>query len=214
MEKQKSLPFNFSAPRLQLKPDKSQARMAWQSQGKIIADHKEHMVKKVREADNKTSLYSSWMASTDAQRQLEMLLADLGKGTSWLNMYKMTAKVVIPTLRTLKNVRHCRDAQIPIMASHRNAIAANEYGRLLLAERNLLPDLTTPLRAETAKDEKKDLKQMFHIWDDRAYHGMNQMAWQIRDLNDAGAEMFERELLDVMTKYQELRQQMFKIKEK
>ena len=188
--------------------------MAWQSQGKIIADHKEHMVKKVREADNKTSLYSSWMASTDAQRQLEMLLADLGKGPSWLNMYKMTAKVVIPTLRTLKNVRHCRDAQIPIMASHRNAIAANEYGRLLLAERNLLPDLTTPLRAETAKDEKKDLKQIFHIWDDRAYHGMNQMAWQIRDLNDAGAEMFERELLDVMKKYQELRQQMFKIKEK
>ena len=53
-----------------------------------------------------------------------------------------------------------------------------------------------------------------HIWNDRGYHGMNQMVWQIRDLNDAGAEMFERELLDVMTKYQELRQQMFKIKEK
>ena len=42
--------------------------------------------------DNKTSLRSSWMAPTDAQRQLQTLLADLGKGTSWLNMYKMTAK--------------------------------------------------------------------------------------------------------------------------
>ena len=59
----------------------------------IIADHKEHMVRNVREADNFTQLYSSWMAPTDAQGQLECLLADLGKGTSWLNMYKMTAKV-------------------------------------------------------------------------------------------------------------------------
>ena len=41
---------------------------------------------------NRTSLYSSWMAPTDAQRKLQTLLADLGKGTSWLNMYKMTAK--------------------------------------------------------------------------------------------------------------------------
>ena len=32
------------------------------------------------------------MAPTDAQRKLQTLLADLGKGTSWLNMYKMTAK--------------------------------------------------------------------------------------------------------------------------
>ena len=95
MEEQESLPFNFCAPRLQLTPDKSQARMAWQSQGKIIADHKEHMVKRIgksSKADNRTSLYSSWMAPTDAQRQLETLLADLGKGTSWLDMYKMTAK--------------------------------------------------------------------------------------------------------------------------
>ena len=39
-----------------------------------------------------TSLYSSWMAPTDAQRKLQTLLADLRKGTSWSNMYKMTAK--------------------------------------------------------------------------------------------------------------------------
>ena len=32
------------------------------------------------------------MALTDAQRKLQTLLADLGKGTSWLDMYKMTAK--------------------------------------------------------------------------------------------------------------------------
>ena len=44
-EEQKSLPFNFRAPRLQLTQDK-----------------------------------------------LQTLLADIGKGTSWLNMYKMTAK--------------------------------------------------------------------------------------------------------------------------
>ena len=97
-EEQKSLPFNFCAPRLQLTPDKSQARMAWQSQGKIIAEQKEHMVKRIgksSKADNRTSLYSSWMAPTDAQRQLETLLADLGKGTSWLNMYKMTAKACV-----------------------------------------------------------------------------------------------------------------------
>ena len=92
MEKQKSLPFKFRVPRLQHSRDKSQARISWRSQGKTIADHKEHMVKKVREADNFTYLYSSWMAPTDAQRQSETLLADLGKGTSWLNMYKMTAK--------------------------------------------------------------------------------------------------------------------------
>ena len=58
----------------------------------MIADHKEHMVNKVGEAYNNTVLVSSWMAPTDAQRQLETLLADLRKGTSWLNMYKMTAK--------------------------------------------------------------------------------------------------------------------------
>ena len=71
--------------------------MAWQSQGKIIAEQKEHMVKRIgksSKADNRTSLYSSWMAPTDAQRQLEKLLADLGKGTSWLNKYKMTERLV------------------------------------------------------------------------------------------------------------------------
>ena len=90
-EEQKSLPFNFRAPRLQLTQDKSQARICWQSQGQIIADHKQQMVKSIGK-NNRTSLCSSWMAPTDAQRKLQTLLADLGKGTSWLNMYKMTAK--------------------------------------------------------------------------------------------------------------------------
>ena len=90
-EEQKSLPFNFRAPRLQLTQDKSQARIFWQSQGQLIADHKQQMVNSIGK-DNRTSLCSSWMAPTDAQRKLQTLLADLGKGTSWLNMYKMTAK--------------------------------------------------------------------------------------------------------------------------
>ena len=84
-EEQKSLPFNFRAPRLQLTQDTSQACICWQSQGQLIADHKEEMVNRIGK-DNKTSLCSSWMASTDAQRKLQTLLADLGKGASWLNM--------------------------------------------------------------------------------------------------------------------------------
>ena len=90
-EEQKSLPFNFRAPRLQRTQAKSQARICWQSQGQIIADHKQQMVKSIG-TDNRTSLVSSLMAPTDAQRKLQTLLADLGKGTSWLNMYKMTVK--------------------------------------------------------------------------------------------------------------------------
>ena len=90
-EEQKSLPFNFRAPRLQLTQDKSQARISWQSQGQIIADHKQQMVKSIGK-DNKTSLCSSWMAAREAERQLKTLLADLNNGTSWLNMYKLTAK--------------------------------------------------------------------------------------------------------------------------
>ena len=56
-EEQKSLPFIFRAPRLQLTRDKSQARIFWQSQGHIIAE-----------------------------RKVQTLLADLGKGTSSLNI--------------------------------------------------------------------------------------------------------------------------------
>ena len=66
-EVQKSLPFNFRAPRLQLTQDKSQARIFWQSQGQIIADHKQEMVNSISK-DNRSLLCSSWMAPTDAQR--------------------------------------------------------------------------------------------------------------------------------------------------
>ena len=90
-EDQKSLPFNFRDPCLQLRRHKSQARIYWQSQGQIFADHTQQMVKSIGKG-NRTSLYSSCMAATDAQRKLETLLADLGEGTSWLNMYKMTVK--------------------------------------------------------------------------------------------------------------------------
>ena len=90
-EKQKPLPFNFRAPSLQFTKDKSQARFFWQSQGQIVADHKQHMVNSIGK-DNRTYLCSSWMVTTEAERKLQTLLADLGRGTSWLTMYKMTAK--------------------------------------------------------------------------------------------------------------------------
>ena len=90
-EDQKSLAFNFRAPRLQLTQDKSQAHIFWQSQGKITADHKHQNVNIIGKY-SRASLYSSWVAPTDAQRKLQTLLAGLGKDTSWLNMYKITAK--------------------------------------------------------------------------------------------------------------------------
>ena len=90
-EQQTPLPFNFRPPRLQFTKDKNQARIFWQSQGQIVADHKQHMVASIGK-NNRTYLCASWMATTEAERKLETLLADLGKGTSWLNMYQMTAK--------------------------------------------------------------------------------------------------------------------------
>ena len=91
-EAQMSLPFNIRASRLQQARNKSQARAFWQSQGQIIADHKQQMVNSIGK-DNRTSLYSSWMAPTDAQRKLPHAVGRFWKkGTSWLNMYKMTAK--------------------------------------------------------------------------------------------------------------------------
>ena len=91
LEEQKSLPCNFRAHRLQPMQDKRRARIFWQSSGQIIADHKEQMVKSIGK-DNRTSLVSSLMAPTDAQQKQQTLLADLAKGTSWLDMYTMTAK--------------------------------------------------------------------------------------------------------------------------
>ena len=83
-EEQKSLPFNFRAPRLQLAQDKSQARIGWQSQGQIIAYHKHQMVKSIG-ADNRTSLYSS----TDP-RGLDLRRAGgLGDDDWWLAIYVM-----------------------------------------------------------------------------------------------------------------------------
>ena len=69
-EEHKSLPINFRAPRLQLTQGKSQARIFWQSQGQIIADRTQQVVKSIGK-DNRTSLISSWMAPTDAQRKLQ-----------------------------------------------------------------------------------------------------------------------------------------------
>ena len=78
-EVQKSLPFNLRAPRLQLTRNKSQARDFWQAQGQIIADHQQQMVNSIGK-DNRTSLYSSWMAPTDAQRKLPHATGRFWKG--------------------------------------------------------------------------------------------------------------------------------------
>ena len=51
---QKSLPFDFDAPRLQLRHDKSDARISSQSHGQIIEDDKQHVVKSIGK-ENKTS---------------------------------------------------------------------------------------------------------------------------------------------------------------
>ena len=80
-EKQKPLPFNFRAPCLQVAKDNSKARIFWQAKGQIVADHKQHMVNSVGKG-NRTSLYSSWMLRSEAERKFETLLADLRQGTS------------------------------------------------------------------------------------------------------------------------------------
>ena len=91
-EKQKPLPFRFQTPFLECSKDKSKARIHWQQQGLIVANHRQRMVNCVSEK-NTTSLYSSWMPSAEAERKHEALLAELWQGTSWLNMYQTTAKV-------------------------------------------------------------------------------------------------------------------------
>ena len=94
-EKQKPLPFHFQTPCLEFTKDESKARIRWQAKGNVVANHKQHMVNNVSK-ENKTSLYSSWMPSAEAQRKHEALLAELRQGTSWLNMYQTTAKVCEP----------------------------------------------------------------------------------------------------------------------
>ena len=88
------LPLNFHTPCLQLKK-LGKARIHWQAQGNVVANHKQHMVYSVSK-ENKTSLYSSCMPSAEAKRKHEALLAELRQGTSWLNMYQTTAKVCEP----------------------------------------------------------------------------------------------------------------------
>ena len=78
-EEQKTLPFNFRAPRLPLTQDKSQARIVWQSQGQIIVEHREQLVKRIG-MEKRTSLYSIYLARTEGERKLQTLLADLWKG--------------------------------------------------------------------------------------------------------------------------------------
>ena len=88
---QKPLPFNFRTPLLELSKDNSKARITWNCQGHVLQDHREHIVASV-DRNNRTQLSSPWSLRSEAERKLQTLLADLGNGTSWLNMYKMTAK--------------------------------------------------------------------------------------------------------------------------
>ena len=60
-EEQKSLPFNFRAPRLQLTQDKSQARIFWQSQGQIIADHEQQVVKSIGKTPGHHCVQYGWL---------------------------------------------------------------------------------------------------------------------------------------------------------
>ena len=92
-EKQKPFPFHFQTPWLQFTKDESKARIRWQAKGKVVVNHKEHMVKSVSKEGSRTSLNSSWKPSAEAKRKHEALLAELRQGTSWLNMYQTTAKV-------------------------------------------------------------------------------------------------------------------------
>ena len=89
---QKPLPFNFRTPLLELSKDNSKARITWNCQGHVLQDHREHIVASV-DQNNRTQLSSPWSLRSEAERKLQTLLADLGNGTSWLNMYKKTAKV-------------------------------------------------------------------------------------------------------------------------
>ena len=89
-EKQKPLPFNFRVPGLQFAKYRSKARVLSQAQGQIVVCQ-QHMVNSVGK-HNRTYLYSTWMFRSEAERKFETLLADLRQGTSWLSMYKITAK--------------------------------------------------------------------------------------------------------------------------
>ena len=98
MEACKELAFNFRAPLLEYRRDRSVARMRWETEGAIVATHAHRMANKVGKRQ-RTWLYSSWMRIAEAERNLETTLADLQQGSSWLNMYEITAKAckeVIP----------------------------------------------------------------------------------------------------------------------
>ena len=60
MEACKELAFNFRAPLLEYRRDRSVARMRWETQGAIVATHAHRMVNKVSKR-HRTGLYSSWM---------------------------------------------------------------------------------------------------------------------------------------------------------
>ena len=87
--------INFQTPGLQFTKDESTARIRWQAKGNVVAIYKQHMRNSVSK-ENKTSLYSLWMPSAEAKWKHEALVAELRQGTSWLNMYQITAKACEP----------------------------------------------------------------------------------------------------------------------
>ena len=86
-------------------------------QGPIVRDNQQHMVNSVGKS-NRTFLYSSWMLSAEAQRKLDTTLADLQQGSSWLNMYQITAKAceevkLLPHNFAMPRVDpHCSDKKL------------------------------------------------------------------------------------------------------
>ena len=90
--KQEKLAFDFGAPYLEFKGDNIRARIHWRMQGEIVAEHKQYLVNSMSK-DKRTKLCSPWMLSAEARRKLEETLAELQKGSSWLDMYEFTFTV-------------------------------------------------------------------------------------------------------------------------
>ena len=124
-EKQKPLRFNFQTPCLQLTKDESKARIRWQAKSNVIANHRQYMVNSVSK-ENHTSLYSLWTPSAEAKRKHVVLLAQLRQGTTWLNMYQITAKACEPEKPLPHDFAMPRWSHIPLIKRWLASIGSSE----------------------------------------------------------------------------------------
>ena len=81
----------FRPPWLDVSKDGRKARIKWLAEGAVVLAHQQQLVNGVGKR-NRTYLYSSWMLRAEAERKLESTLAELQQGSSWSNMYEITAK--------------------------------------------------------------------------------------------------------------------------